>query len=217
MTLVWLVSPLIAQVPLKHFYAVQTHLGQLERIDIDSIGMERLLDATQNAGLTSIRDECWWSEVEKVKGVFTFPKSVDRLTRSIQKRDLSVLMILNYNNPLYAASAGSGIGTDSNRIAFARYCQEVVKRYAPLGVKFYEIWNEPNVKSFWNPQPNAMEYLRLLKMAYSAIKQVDSSVVVVAGATSPVEKDSPVHGHVAWLRYLKELFENDGGRYMDGL
>lgn len=215
-TVILFVAPLVAQVPLKHYYAVQTHLGQSERTDIDSIGMEILLDAAQNAGLTSIRDECWWSEVEKVKGTFTFPHTVDRLIRSIQRRGLSVLMILNYNNPLYAATAGSGISTDSNRIAFTRYCREVVKRYARLGVKRYEIWNEPNVKTFWDPQPSAMEYLQLLKMVYPAIKQIDSTVTIVAGATSPVETDS-VHGKMAWLRYMTELFENDGGRFMDAL
>ncbi len=217
LTVVLFVVPLAAQVPLKLYYGVQTHLGQLERTDIDSIGMEILLDAAQNAGLTSIRDECWWSEIEKVKGIFTFPHTVDRLIRSIQRRGLSVLMILNYNNPLYAEGAGSGISTNSNRIAFTRYCQEVVKRYARLGVKCYEIWNEPNVKSFWAPQPSAMEYLQLLKMVYPSIKRIDSTVTVVAGATSPAEMDPPIQGHVVWLRYMTELFENDGGRHMDGL
>lgn len=215
--LVFAMAPLVAQVPSKHYYAVQTHLGQFERTDIDSIGMESLLDAAQNAGLTSIRDECWWSEVEKVKGTFTFPRTVDRLIRSVQRRGLNMLMILNHNNPLYAAGAGSGISTDSNRIAFTRYCREVVKRYSRLGVKQYEIWNEPNVKSFWDPQPSAMEYLQLLKMVYPAIKQVDSTVTVVAGATSPVDTGAAVQGQVLWLRYVKELFENDGGRCMDGL
>jgi hypothetical protein len=130
--LILCVTPVAAQPLRGHYYAVQTHIGQLERTDIDSVGMEKLLDAVQTAGFTTIRDECWWSEVEKVKGVFRFPRSVDRLVRAAQRRSLNILMILNYNNPLYAPEAGSGITSDANRIAYARYCQEIVRHIRNL-------------------------------------------------------------------------------------
>ncbi len=210
-------SPAFAQIPSSHYYAVQTHLGQLERTDIDSLQMEAQLGAVHNAGLTSIRDECWWSEVEKTRGVFNFPNSIDRLIRAAQRRGISVLMILNYNNPLYAPHAGAAVTTDSNRAGFARYCQEVVKRYAPLGVKYYEIWNEPNIRIFWDPQPVGLDYASLLKVAYPAIKKADPTVTVLAGATSPSEGNPPRAGYVAWLPFLTEVFQNGGGSYMDGV
>jgi hypothetical protein len=211
-------SPLFAQtIPIDStYYGVQIHLGQLERTDIDSTGMEAILGKIQGAGFVSLRDECWWSETEKTRGVFTFPSSVDRLIRAVHRRGMNLLMILNYNNPLYAPHAGAAVKTDSNRQAYARYCQEVVKRYAPLGVKQYEIWNEPNIKIFWDP-PNDSDYVELLKVAYPAIKAIDSSVTVLVGATSPSENNPPIDGFITWLPYLSGVFQRGGGNYCDAV
>jgi len=41
-----------------------------------------------------------------------------------------------------------------------------------------EIWNEPNIKSFWRFEPDASKYLLVLKSAYETVKSVDPSVRV---------------------------------------
>ncbi|MDZ7342813.1 MAG: hypothetical protein ONB27_15760, partial [candidate division KSB1 bacterium] len=86
----------------NHFYSFQTHFGQFYRADMDSTSMEAMLGRVQAAGFKMIRDECYWSEVEKVKGVFQFPREIDRYIQSAKRRGIDVLLILNYNNPLYA-------------------------------------------------------------------------------------------------------------------
>ncbi len=174
-----------------------------------------MLDLVQAAGFTTIRDECYWSEVEKSRGSFEFPRPVDNYIQAAKRRGIDVLLILNYNNPLYAPHAGSAVTTDSNRIAFARYCQEVVKRYSPLGIKYYEIWNEPNIPMFWDPTPNAGDYVKLLETAYPAIKLIDPSVTVMGCATSPAEGNPAPF--IDWITFITRVFQAGGRNYMDAV
>jgi hypothetical protein len=51
------------------------------------------------------------------------------------------------------------------------------------GIQYYEIWNEPNIPRFW-AHPNAVAYTALLKSAYAAVKRINPSLEVLAGATS---------------------------------
>ncbi len=138
---------------------------------MDSADVIVMLDSLQATGVRLIRDECYWADVERDSGHYRFPEEIDFYVQAAADRDIEVLMLLDYNNPLYAPHAGSGIVDDSNRVAFARYCRQVVDRYTQMGVRNYEIWNEPNILIFWDPQPDAEEYARLLKTVYPILKK----------------------------------------------
>ncbi len=197
------------------YSGVQTHFGQFYRSDMDSLSMTKMLDSVKQTGINLIRDECYWADVETSLGVFTFPKQIDDYVVNAYQRGIEVLMILNYNNPLYAPQAGSGIVTDSNRSAFVNYCKQVVNRYSPMGVKHYEIWNEPNIPLFWDPAPGTSEYFNLIKAVYPAIKEIDSSITVLACATSPAEGNPAPF--ISWLNFIGQVFAFGGSNYMDGI
>lgn len=197
------------------FTGIQTHFGQFYRADMDSVSMEAQLDLVQQAGIGAVRDECYWADVEKERGVYVFPKAVDDFVDAAARRGIAVLLILDYNNPLYAPHAGSQVTTDSNRAAYAKYCVETVKRYSPKGVKQYELWNEPNLPMFWDPTPNAANYAALIKAAYPEIKKADSSVTVIAGATSPLEGQAAPN--IPWTTFIAGIVSNGGLTAMDAL
>ena len=44
-------------------------------------------------------------------------------------------------------------------------------------VSAYEVWNEPNGKVFWDPEPDAAQYTELLKAAYPAIKAAEQGLI----------------------------------------
>lgn len=198
------------------FYGVQTHFGQFYRSDMDSLSMTAQLDLCQDAGIQMIRDECLWTDVERDSGVYVIPPEVDRYVSAAHERGIAVYMILNYNNPIYAPSAGSGVVTEENRQAYVRYCQAVVEHFAPLGVRHFEIWNEPNHGVlFWTPQPDAGDYTLLLQVAYDSIKAIDSSLIVVGCATSPAIGSQPPF--IEGLDFIRDVFAAGGGNYMDAL
>ena len=195
---------------------VQTHFGQFRRADMDSSSVEAQLDLCANAGINMIRDECLWSDVELDSGMYIIPEAVDRYVRSALSRNIDVFLILNYNNTLYAESNGSGVTSESNRIAYARYCQAVVSHFYPLGVEHYEIWNEPNHGVlFWTPQPNANDYTALLHMAYDSIKAIAPDAKVIGCATSPAIGNPPPY--IEGLDFIRDVFSAGGGNYMDAV
>lgn len=183
-----------------NFFGAQTHFGQYRA------GVDELLDLIQGAGIGWIRDEVYWSEVEKKKGVFDFPPSYDRYLRAAQARGIQVLLILDFGNALYSGSEKGAPATEAERQAFARYCREVVKRFRPLGVRHYEVWNEPNASTFWRPQPNPEDYARLLETAYKTCKDADPGSTVLGCSTSGTDLD-----------FIGRVFAAGGGRFMDAV
>ncbi len=172
-------------------FGVQTHFGQFYRADMDSADVIVMLDSLQAAGVRLIRDECYRADVERDSGHYRFPAEIDFYVQSAADRDIEVLMLLDYNNPLYAPHAGSGIVDDSNRVAFARYCRQVIDRYAPMGVHYYEIWNEPNIPIFWHPEPDPGQYALLLKSVYNSVKKEHPEITLLGCSTSPAEGNEP--------------------------
>ena len=182
------------------FFAVQTHFGQF-RPDADG-----LLDLVDDAGIAWIRDEVYWSQVEKRKGVFDFPPEYDDYLAAAQDRGIHVLLILDFGNPLYSAAEKTGPASEAEREAFARYCAQVVRRYGPYGVRHFEIWNEPNASTFWKPQPNPENYARLLETAYRSCKDVDPDSVVLGCSTAGTD-----------IEFIRRVLAAGGGRFMDAV
>lgn len=74
---------------------------------------------------------------------------------------------------------------------YAKYVEQVVSRYKPLGVNHYEIWSEANEQLFkgWaTPQfPRVEAYQKMLQTARRAIKQKDPDALVLGNGDIPVE------------------------------
>ncbi len=78
--------------------------------------------------------------------------------------------------------ARGAFGPPDNLQDFADFVEAVVTRYQGR-IRFYQIWNEPNVYPEWGTQPVDPEaYTALLCAAYHRIKAVDPDAVVISGA-----------------------------------
>jgi hypothetical protein len=86
------------------------------------------------------------------------------------------------------------------------FLRAVVARYKPggeyaqsqgwtdgYGIRFWEIWNEPNIPFGWQPKPDVVAYTTMLKGSYDAIKSVDPfATVAMAGLSiTPTGPNSP--------------------------
>lgn len=99
---------------------------------------------------------------------------------------------------------------------WARYVFSVVDRYRPggvmaeaqnwpkdRGIKYWEMWNEPDLSWFWDS--SLADYARLLKVGYQAAKQADPDAQVLFGALA---------NNFEWLTYYDEvldIYDEDGG------
>lgn len=104
--------------------------------------------------------------------------------------------------------------------AYAGFLRAAVARYAPRGVRAWEIWNEPNLAGFWAPEPDPDAYARLLASAYAAVKESDADAVVILGGLSPAAQTGPAGGpvdHVAAVDFLARVYETGGAGAFDAL
>jgi hypothetical protein len=156
-------------------------------VNIHFTGEPKDLDLIRDGGFKFIRMDFSWSSIEREKGVYNFELTgYDTLTAGCIKRGIRILYILDYSNRLYETE--QSVRTDAGRTAFAAFAEASAKRYAGKNI-LWEIWNEPNIKQFWSPQPGVDDYCKLVESAASKIKQADPTGLVVAPATSTIPFD----------------------------
>ncbi|MFH1857521.1 MAG: glycosyl hydrolase [Candidatus Omnitrophota bacterium] len=105
---------------------------------------------------------------------------------------------------LLGAPHGAGnLKTDESRNAFARYAEEVARRYP--AIRHWEIWNEPDTIGFWGDR-DWKRYLALMKTVYPRLKKVNSSLTIMNGGL--------VAGNF-W--YLGELYQGGIKGFLDAV
>jgi len=72
-----------------------------------------------------------------------------------------------------------------------------------------ELWNEPNVVSFWAPKPDVARYTELLKIGYQAVKAANPSMPVLSGGLGNFQT-SDAAGNVAVRAFLSGIYANGG-------
>jgi hypothetical protein len=153
-------------------------------VNIHFTGLPRDLKLIAEAGFKFVRMDLVWSRIEQTKGKYDFKGSgYDSLTLGCEKLGIRVLYILDYSNELYESDRS--VRTEAGRKAFADFAEAAARRYAGKGI-LWEVWNEANLKHFWNPQPSVDDYCKLVEAVAPRIRAADPSGQVVAGATSQI-------------------------------
>jgi hypothetical protein len=172
----------------------ESPLYGMSQADIDAT-----LDQLQSIGVQNIRVFVPWGLIEQTDNTYDW-SLLDRVMSAAAARNMGVMAEVN-GTPTWAGpnpgNPGFPLGSDTpNTAAFVNFMQAFMAHqwtvngptYADV-VSAYEIWNEPNYIQFSNPiSPEA--YASLLAAIYPAIKAVDPSATVVAGAVGATQ-DSP--------------------------
>lgn len=172
------------------------------------------LDGMRNAGAKWVAADFDWPSTEQVRGQFWWG-ATDRVVQRARARGLNVMAALVYT-PTWARPAGTTDKTpptDANDIV--AFATAAARRYAPLGVHAYQIWNEPNVRMFWESGPDPTRYTALLRAASRAIKSVDPFATVIAAGLAPA---ADVAGEsIAPFRFLSDMYAAGAAGSFDAL
>jgi len=156
-------------------------------VNIHFTGDPKDLDLIRDGGFKFIRMDLGWGGIEREKSVYNFERTgYDALTEGCTRRGIRILYILDYSNSLYESDRS--VRTEEGRKAFAAFAQAAARRYAGKGI-LWEVWNEPNIKQFWTPQPSVDDYCKLVQATAPLVRQADPSGLIVAGATSGIPFD----------------------------
>jgi polysaccharide biosynthesis protein PslG len=174
------------------------------------------LEAMKAAGVTSVRVDANWSAVQP-DGPDSYDwTSLDQVMASVQKAGLSADLVINRCPPWAAipGAQGNQYAQPASSAAFADWAAAVAKRYGGEGAKYFEIWNEPNNPAFWAPVPNPAAYTADLKAAYTAIKTVDPSAIVISGGLAPEVNSSTSYSQ---LTFLEDMYADGAKGSFDGV
>lgn len=157
-------------------------------------GNTQSLDLIASAGIRVVRMDFFWDTIETRKGVYDW-SAYDELVRNLEARGLQPYFILDNSNGLYEQTRATWMGAypSGNYIpapqhpasiaAFTAWASAAAAHFSGHNI-IWEIWNEPNLASFWRPRPNATQYSTLANGVCSAIRSADPSAVIVGGAIS---------------------------------
>lgn len=142
------------------------------------------LDGIARSGARWVGADFDWPSAEPVRGSYDW-SAIDRLVGAASVRGLRVMAAVVYT-PAWARPPGTTDKTPpTDPSAIAGFLTAAVRRYAPLGVRAWQIWNEPNVKMFWESGPDPARFTALLRVASRAIHAADPSATVIAGGLAP--------------------------------
>lgn len=151
--------------------------------------------AMQELGVSWIRYEFNWSFIEPEKGVFDW-SNYDKVVRDAGARNMHVLALLTYS-PKWESGSRNQYYAPKDLENWEHFVKAAVERYKPggafskqegnnnaYGVTHWEIWEEPNLPSFWKPAPRADDYVELLQRANRVIRAEDPNAVIAIGGLS---------------------------------
>ncbi|MGD2134317.1 MAG: glycosyl hydrolase [Maricaulaceae bacterium] len=157
------------------------------------------------AGITRVRDELYWADVEKAPGSYEIPEDWRSYLDGLEAHGIDPLLVLSFANPLY--DDGMTPYTEEGVAAFASYGAALLAQN-PGRFDAVEVWNEINGSFCEGPcriDP-ARVYAPLLAASYDAVKAVDPEVVVAGGAAV-----------LTPLGFFDDVFERGGLDAMDAL
>lgn len=147
-------------------------------VNIHFYDHEAGMDAVRQLGARWIRQDFFWSNIERTKSVYSFDHT-DKLVQDAAARNIRILAILDYENKIYCKTRA--IKTAEERQAFVNYAVATIRRYQDKKI-IWEIWNEPNNGGFWignSPE----EYMALLRDVCQAVRREIPDAVLIGPST----------------------------------
>jgi len=175
--------------------------GALFHIDFTehpTVGERRL---SQHARIGALwgRNDLWWGVIEPERGSWDFSK-LDSAVDLFEKHGINLLGILCYSTEWLKGRAPV---TDEQVRYFAEYSRKMAERYRGR-IKYWEVWNEPNIRPFWEPRPDPEDYANLLRAASKAVREAAPEARVIGMVTSLTDLD-----------FIEKALKKGAGKYMD--
>jgi hypothetical protein len=178
------------------------------------------------AGIGSMRVWFSWAQIEATRGTYDWGP-VDRSVATNAKAGLSTLPFL-FGTPNWAARMDGwscdyadcislAPSTDASRQAFAEFAAAAVRRYGPGGefwrqqrdlhpepIETWQLWNEPNLSSFYAPAVDPAGYAALVQTAAPAIRAEDPNAQILLAGLTGTKTNAK---RISSARFLTELYE----------
>ena len=174
-----------------------------------------MLDEAVKTNTGIVRTTVYWSRVaprRPANGSNPFDSAylwndLDELVRSAQFRGMEMLLTI-WGTPSWANNGKGPNYAPTNMGDLTAFARALARRYNGRNpgypyVRFYSVWNEPNLEQFLAPtfdkkgKPVApYTYAKLYRAAYAGLKSGSSTALIGIGETSPRGRDRPSPGPI---------------------
>jgi polysaccharide biosynthesis protein PslG len=171
-------------------FGINTELEQEVEIEKRARSLQMIADA----GFQWIRQPFPWYDIEiHGKGDFEDRRheparsaweKYDNIVDLAEQHDLDIIARMGAppDWSRHDGTARGAFGPPDDVDDFVDFAEAVVSRYRGR-IRFYQIWNEPNIYPEWGNQPVDPEaYTDLLCRTYARLKVVDPEAVIISGA-----------------------------------
>lgn len=175
--------------------------------------IREVLQAIKDSGATQVRVAGWWIIIEPVKDAGYVWTGMDRFMNVVSDYGLE---------PIVCVTAGHNLAPTGATVAdFGQLCGALAARYGLHGTnkcRHWEIWNEPNHRSFFEPFDasfGAAKYTELLIAASNAIRAADATAFIIsAGLMSTTDFSTT---DIKPSTFLQGIYDNGGRGYFDAI
>lgn len=146
-------------------------------------------------GVKWARCQTGWCRCEPEKGKYDFGW-LDEVVDNLLKIGIQPWFNLGYGNRLYTPDAPdeAAVGwvpvfDESVMQAWLRFTRAIAEHFSGR-VRHWEIWNEPNAKSFWQPRAaNPADYVKLVAQTAPVIREAVPDAVIIGLALAGTKLD----------------------------
>lgn len=171
------------------------------------------LTRANEAGFGWIRQQIHWRDLEGPPGRYAWGE-LDGVVNAVNQSGFKLLLSVVRSPSFYTGGRGSGMPQDPESLG--SFVSALAQHYQGK-VQAIEIWNEQNLAHENGGRvtlDDAGHYVELLKVAYTRIKAVDPTIIVVAGPPSSTGiTDEQVA--IDDIAYYQAMYRYDGGVIRD--
>ncbi|MHB1133599.1 MAG: glycoside hydrolase 5 family protein [Chloroflexota bacterium] len=189
-------------------------------LEAENWKIDKTLEMAAAAGLGWAKQQFPWESLEKSEGrywddrynVSTWEK-YDYIVDTAAGHGLQVIARLD-RPPEWARAPGTSPNSPPrDYAAYGRFVGEVAKHFKGR-VRYYQLWNEPNLTEEWGGQPvDPKAYVELLKVASAAIKANDPDAFVLsAPLAQTLERNER---HLSDVVFLEEMYRAGAKDHFD--
>jgi len=217
----------VVQPPELNPFGVNVFLEQ----EVEPTKREQAIRMAAEAGFYWLRQEFTWEDIEiHGKGDFEDRRhepyrsawaKYDQIVALAEQYDMAIIARLS-NPPEWTRALTATVGTyapPDNFQDFADFASAVAERYQGR-IRYYQIWNEPNIHPEWGVYPiNPEQYTELLKAGATAVRAANPDAVIIAGALAATIELSPNGAaplnNFSDLLFLQRMYNTGAAPYFD--
>jgi len=147
------------------------------------------VELMKQIGISGIRDEVKWQDVEYEPGKYRTPTNgTVKFKEATAEGVTENMFLLGAGHTLYNNGEWSMPQTDAQVEAWKGYVDYVTKEFKG-SIKYYELWNEPNLTNFNSDMVSATKYAELAKATYPIVKKNDPDAIFCVFSTAQLPED----------------------------